>query len=220
MMMAECAILETAFGGRNRQHFRVEEEDEEEEEEEEEGDGVEAGCLGRIGPGIKRLFHCGSRKPMQRTERRTYMERNPQRGDDENRGEGTIVDRTVAVVDSVRSAYPPHQGARAERGIVRPPVASNISPRVDEGRPSPTSFEQDVFSGGLPVADNGVAPPIFQAVENAHISGGNFYAANNIVQNIYPTTLPNIPGFMPPDSWPDSEQPRTVRYEVTWREIR
>ncbi|KAH6915821.1 hypothetical protein BKA70DRAFT_1253881 [Coprinopsis sp. MPI-PUGE-AT-0042] len=215
MIDAEYRTLEMALRGSHRPRAVMEELQVDEHQEDE----AEPGCLDLFGPRFKRLFHCGGRNQRQRVERQAQT-RNPQEAGDQHRGTGAVVGGRVTAATSPRSAYLPKGFDRAGQGNTQVPAMSHTRPPGDEGWLPSTSDGQGAFPRNLPVANASAAPAMFPAAETAHISGGHFYVANTIVQNIYPSESSITPAFIPPRSWTEpAPGSRTVRYEVTWREI-
>jgi hypothetical protein len=181
-------------------------------------DRVESGCLGGLGTEIKRLFRCGSRKQGHGTEMQAYKQ-NPHQTGNEERRSSTLADGNRTVTPSLRCTRPPQNSVRDGPSNTRTPAAPRIGARPYEGQLPSTGIGQE--SSELQAHNPTVAPALLPAAESAHISGGQFNVANNIVQHIYPAGLPIVPPLGSPGSGGESTSgSRTVRYEVTWREVR
>ncbi|KAH6914609.1 hypothetical protein BKA70DRAFT_1216754 [Coprinopsis sp. MPI-PUGE-AT-0042] len=202
MIEAEFATLERERGRRNRQRVWMEEQ----EADEEQGDRAEPGFLDLLGPRIKSLFLCGSRKQSQRTARQTSMRPNPRRAGDDHPGTRMTAREIVPAPDPSGNAYHPRVNDTVEHRTLQTPAASDATSRPHEGRPPSPSIDQD-------------ASPMSAMSRGGtiRITGGNF-SENNI--QIFQTDPSNMPTFIPPSSWADSGPTRTMRYEVTVRPIR
>ncbi|KAH6899237.1 hypothetical protein BKA70DRAFT_1231154 [Coprinopsis sp. MPI-PUGE-AT-0042] len=163
MIEAGFATPERVRGGRNRQCVSTEER----KVDEEQGDRAEPGFLDMLGPRIKSLFRCGSRKQSQRVPRQMSAGLHTQRVDEEHHGARMTVRGIVPPPDSFRNAYQPQLGDRTEHGVLQTPAASDAGSRAREGRLPSSSTNQDAS----PMSDVRAA---MSRSETIHISGGIF----------------------------------------------
>ncbi|KAH6919302.1 hypothetical protein BKA70DRAFT_1417281 [Coprinopsis sp. MPI-PUGE-AT-0042] len=163
MIEAGFATPERVRGGHNRQRVSTEER----EVDEEQGDRAEPGFLDMLGPRIKSLFRCGSRKQSQRVPRQMSAGLHTQRVDEERHGARMTARGIVPPPDSFRNAYQPQLGDRTEHGVLQTPAASDAGSRAREGRLPSSSTNQDAS----PMSDVRAA---MSRSETIHISGGIF----------------------------------------------